>query len=94
MSTKYVTHKVAKIAAYELPLRLERQETGGYVAFSPLWADCYAQGDTADEAIIEATAVAASLVELFREEGLPIPLRKRSEEKPPQKIRVPLYVSV
>lgn len=53
---------------YELPVRIKEEKTGGYLATSPIWPDCYAQGDTIDEAILEITAVAQSLVELYKEE--------------------------
>lgn len=68
--------KTAKVSSYELPLKIEPQEDGGFVATSTIWADCYVQGDSVDEAILEATAVAQSLIELYKEEGLKIPLKE------------------
>ena len=58
-----------KVLEYELPIKIEPQKNGGFVAKSSIWSDCYAQGDTVDEAILEITAVAQSLIELYKEEG-------------------------
>lgn len=63
-----------KVSEYELPIKLQPQKEGGYVVVCPKWSDCYAQGDTVDEAVLEITAVAQSLIELYKEEGLKIPL--------------------
>lgn len=67
--------KTTKVESFELPLKIEPQKDGGFAATSTVWADCYAQGDSIDEAILEATAVAQSLIELYKEEGLKIPLK-------------------
>lgn len=66
--------KITRVSSYELPLKIEPQKGGGFVAVSTAWSDCYAQADTVDEAILEATAVAQSLIELYKEEDLRIPL--------------------
>lgn len=67
--------KSQKVSEYELPIKVESQKGGGFVVTSPLWEDCYAQGDSVDEAILEITAVAQSLIELYKEEGKHIPLK-------------------
>ena len=67
--------RIEKIYQYELPVKIESQKDGGYVAISPIWSDCYAQGKTIEEAILEITAVAQSLIEVYKEEGLKIPLK-------------------
>ena len=36
----------------------------------PTWSACYAQGETVDEAVLEITAVAQSMIEIYKEEGL------------------------
>src|SRR4030066_512833 len=59
----------------------ELNKEGGFTAFSPAWSDCYAQGDTLDEAVNEISAVAASLIELYKEEGLKVPLKKKGSDK-------------
>ncbi|OGH48282.1 MAG: hypothetical protein A3A51_00600 [Candidatus Levybacteria bacterium RIFCSPLOWO2_01_FULL_39_10] len=64
-----------KVLEYELPIKIEPQKEGGFFVLSPIWKDCYAQADTIDEAILEITAVAQSLIELYKEEGLKIPLK-------------------
>lgn len=69
-----------KVSEYELPIKIEPQKEGGFVVTSPAWKDCFAQGDTIDEAILEITAVAQSLIELYKEEGLKIPLKVQKEK--------------
>ena len=81
-----------KVSEYELPIKIIPQKEGGYVVTSPVWKDCYSQGDSVDEAVLEITAVAQSLIELYQEEGLKIPL-KISKEKIPSSFSVPVIVS-
>ncbi len=69
-----------KVSQYELTVKIQPQKGGGYVAASPDWSDCYAQGETIDEAVLEVTAVAQSLIELYKEEGLKIPLKLSSQK--------------
>lgn len=85
---------VKKVFAYELPVNI-RKEKDGYYAFSPLWKDCYAQGDTIDEVSSEITTVAQSLIELYNEENLRIPLKKVEEKsvKPNISFTFPILVS-
>ncbi len=47
-----------KVLEYELPVEVKPQKEGGFVGICPDWSDCYAQGDTVDEVILEITAVA------------------------------------
>lgn len=68
-----------KVAQYDLPIKIEPQKGGGYLAFCPIWSDCYAQGDTIDEAVLEITSVAQSLIDLYKEEDLKIPLKVRNK---------------
>lgn len=63
------------VLEYELPVKVEAQKGGGYLAVSPSWSDCYAQGETIDEVLWEIVGVAQSLIELHKEEGLTIPLK-------------------
>lgn len=72
---------VNKISEYILPITIEKDATGAFIASSPVWADCYAQGDTVQEAYNEAIAVATSLIELYKEEGLNIPLKSSQTNK-------------
>ena len=70
--------KSIKIKEYKLPLVIEQENDGTFVAACPEWSDCYAQGDTVDEVVNEAVAVAASLVELYAEGELLFPLQNFS----------------
>lgn len=70
-----------KVSEYQLPIKITSQKEGGFLLTCPVWSDCYAQGDTIDEAILEITAVAQSLIELYKEEGLRIPLKIQIEKQ-------------
>lgn len=83
--------KKLKVLEYELPIKIEKDPSGGFVATSPSWSDCYAQGDTVDEVVNELTAVAASLIELYKEEGLKIPLKAHATKN--RLLTVPVIVS-
>lgn len=83
------------IAAYEFPVVIEK-EKGGFFAFCPLWRDCYAQGDTLEEALNEITSAASGLIELYKEEGIDIPLKRKAfleKIKRETKLKMPLYVT-
>ena len=82
-----------KVSEYELPIKIEPQKKGGYVVTCSKWSDCYAQGDTVDEAVLEITAVAQSLIELYKEEGLKIPLKKQKEKSATSFFTVPVIVA-
>lgn len=72
--------KTEKVSQFELPIKIEPQKEGGYVAACPVWSDCYAQGETIDEAVLEITAVAQALIEIYKDKGLKIPLNLKSEK--------------
>lgn len=82
-----------KVSEYELPIKIEPQKEGGYVVTCSKWPDCYAQGDTVDEAVLEITAVAQSLIELYQEENLKIPLKKQKEKGIASALTVPVIVA-
>lgn len=82
---------VIKVLEYQLPIKIEENKEGGFIAFSPVWSDCYAQGDSLDEAVNEVSAVAASLIELYKEESLKIPLKKKISDK--STFSVPVLIS-
>lgn len=82
-----------KVFEYELPIKIEPQKEGGYVVTCPLWKDCYAQGDSVDEAVLEITAVAQSLIELYKEESLKIPLKLQKEKVVTNPFTVPVIVA-
>ena len=82
-----------KVAEYELPVNIQPQKEGGFVVICPLWQDCYAQGDTIEEAILEITAVAQTLIELYKEEGLKIPLKPQKNKRVDTSLNLPVIVS-
>ncbi len=81
-----------KAFEYELPIEVETQKVG-FVVRCPIWKDCYAQGDTLDEAILEVTAVAQSLIELYKEEDLKIPLKIQKTSSVDSPISIPVIVT-
>ena len=83
------------VEAYELPVTVEKGRAG-FFAFCPLWNDCYAQGESVEEALNEITAVAQGLIELYREETLQIPLKRKvppATIKKSVKFSMPVYVT-
>jgi predicted RNase H-like HicB family nuclease len=90
-----MNQETLNIQEYELPITLQ-EEDGAYIATCPAWQDCYAQGDTIEEAINEISYVASSLIELYKEEGMTIPLKLKSTAKKEPKgftVNFPLIVS-
>lgn len=88
---------ILNIQEYELPIRIIEEMEGGFTASCPLWKDCYAQGETVEETINEISYVASSLIELYQEENLKIPLKLKKTEKTQGKgfnINFPLIVSL
>ena len=82
-----------KVAEYELPIKIQPQKSGGFVVTCPVWPDCYAQGDTIEEATLEITAVAQSLIELHKEEDLKIPLKPLKSGRVDSSLYLPVIVS-
>lgn len=82
-----------KVFEYELPIKIEPQKEGGFLVTSPVWKECYAQGDTVDEAVLEITAVAQSLVEFYKEEGLKIPLKPQKAKGLANPLMLPVIVA-
>lgn len=82
-----------KVAEYELPIKIEAQKSGGYVVTCLTWKDCYAQGDTVEDATLEITAVAQTLIELYKEEGLKIPLKPLSSKRLDSNLILPVIVA-
>lgn len=82
-----------KVSQYELPVKITAQKDGGYVATCPIWSDCYAQGETVDDAVLEITAVAQGLIELYKEEELKIPLKLASKRVLASPFSLPVIVS-
>ncbi len=87
--------KTLNLQEYELPITLQEEE-GAYIATCPIWQDCYAQGDSVEEAINEISYVASSLIELYKEEGMTVPLKLKSTTRKEPKgfsVNFPLIVS-
>lgn len=92
-----MSKKTLDIQEYELPITIQEEKEGGFSAFCPVWKDCYAQGETVEETISEISYVASSLIELYKEEDLRIPLKLKKTEKNESKefnLNIPLIVSV
>lgn len=85
--------KTQKVFEYQLPIKITLQKDGGFVATCPVWLDCYAQGDSIDEVVLEITAVAQSLIEFYKEEGLKIPLKLQQEKGFSAPFNVPVIVA-
>ena len=58
---------------YELPMEIKK-EGKWYIAKCPIWRDCYAQSDTVDGVVFEITGVAKTLIEIYQEKDLKVPL--------------------
>ena len=85
--------KTEKVLEYELPVKIQPQD-GGYFAFCPRWKDCYAQGDTIEETISEINLAAQTLIEIYQEEGIKIPLEaEKSPLKVKEIINIPVFVT-
>jgi len=90
-------HRTLTVKEYELPVSVQKEADGGFVAKCPIWNDCYAQGDTLEEAVTELQYVASTLIELYQEEDIKVPLRLlKTSAKPEYKLsfKFPLFVSV
>jgi predicted RNase H-like HicB family nuclease len=61
------------LKSYKLPIEIEPLEEGGYLAVCPLLQGCHAEGETVAEAIENVEDVARQLIELMREDGVPLP---------------------
>ena len=83
--------KKLEVLEYDLPVIVKKDPSGGFVAKSPVWKDCYAQGDSIDEVTTEIASVAASLIELYKEEGMIVPLKKKKTSK--SILRIPVYTA-
>lgn len=85
--------KTALVDEYELPLEVKKEKKW-FISTCPRWPDCYAQAESADEVVSEAIAVAQTLIEVYREKGLKIPLNlvKKTDFSKAFTLRTPLIV--
>jgi len=56
-----------------IPVEIEPLEEGGYLAICEAIQGCHAEGETVAEALENLEDVARILLELRREDGLPLP---------------------
>lgn len=74
-------NKLLTIQEYDLPIVIHSEIEGGFVATCPVWQDCYAQGETIEEAITEISYVATTLIEIYKEKNMVVPLKLKKESK-------------
>lgn len=58
---------------YRVPLTLDPQPEGGYSVTSPQLPELLTEGDTVDEALANAQDAFAAVLEIYQEEGRPLP---------------------
>lgn len=58
---------------YRVPLLFSPQPEGGFTVTSPALPELVSEGDTLDEAFINARDAMAAVVELYADEGRPLP---------------------
>lgn len=87
--------KTETVKKYLLPIEIIK-DGDFFLSRCSLWTDCYAQGATIDEATTELLSVASSLIELYQEEDLKIPLSLCEKSIPETKISfdVPVFAYV
>jgi antitoxin HicB len=61
------------MAVYKLPLMLEPQPEGGYVVTCPLLPELLTEGDTVQEALLNANDALEAVIEAFEDLGRPLP---------------------
>lgn len=88
-----MSKRTTNVSEYQLTLKVTPQKSGGYVATCPEWSACYAQGETVEEAVLEATAVAQALIELYKEEDQKIPLKLVKQQAIKSPLAIPVIVS-
>lgn len=65
--------KKVKVLEYQLPLQVEAQAEGGFLATSSALQGVLAEGESVSEAVANAIDVAANIIDIRREEKLSIP---------------------
>jgi antitoxin HicB len=58
---------------YRVPLLFSPQPEGGFTVTSPVLPELVTEGDTLDEAFANAQDALAAVVELYADEGRPLP---------------------
>ena len=62
------------MSRYVLPIDIRALEEGGYLAVCPVLQGCHAQGETITRAIDSVQDVVRVLLELYLEDGKPVPV--------------------
>ncbi len=70
-----IVSKTVQVLEYELPLKVEALDEGGFLATSSALQGVLAEGETASEAVANAMDVASSIISIRQEEGMPVPLK-------------------
>ncbi|NPV09250.1 MAG: type II toxin-antitoxin system HicB family antitoxin [Anaerolineae bacterium] len=60
---------------FALPIRIERTETGGYLATSDALPGFLVEGETMEDVYGQAPVVARELLEAYRQLDMPLPAR-------------------
>jgi predicted RNase H-like HicB family nuclease len=76
-----------------IPVQVEALEEGGYLAVCEAIQGCHAEGETVGEALENLEDVARILLELRREDGLPLP-EGLGQLQPGARIQAELVVAV
>ena len=64
---------------YKVPLVMTPQPEGGYTVTSPVLPELVTEGDTLSDALHNAKDALAAVIELYEEDGRPLPRNIRNE---------------
>lgn len=64
---------------YKLPLILSPQPEGGFTVTSPILPELITEGDTADDALSNVKDALAAVIEIYQEQGKPLPASIRQD---------------
>lgn len=74
------------MAQYKLPVEIKALEEGGFLAICPAIQGCHAEGATIAEALENLEDVARQLLELRRQDGLPLPPELQKYQHKPRRV--------
>lgn len=94
MSVVETVKKKVKVLEYELPLRVEVQTEGGFLATSSALQGVLAEGESVSEAVANAIDVAANIIDIRSEEKLPISLKLLKKSRASQTFNTKVSVQV
>ena len=58
---------------YKVPLVLSPQPEGGFTVTSPVFPELVTEGDTAEEAMTNVRDALAAVIEIYEDQGRPLP---------------------